>query len=79
MNSGNAVQVTDQLRRALVPERQENDDFGVVRLAIEMLRVWRFLVLFHGDTLDTRVAFYPCSGVRLAVQNQPFLSAITST
>jgi hypothetical protein len=63
---GNAVQVTDQPRTRASRRCHRIDDFGVVRLAIEVLRRWRFSELFHGDTLGARVAFHLWRGVRRA-------------
>ena len=63
MNRGNELQVTDQPRDMPLAGRHETDDFGVVRLAIGVLRVWRFSVLFHGDTPSSQVAFDPWARV----------------
>jgi hypothetical protein len=54
------------------------DDFGVVPLAIEALRTWRFLVLFQADTQGVRVAFHLWSRVRTAAQNRLYSPANTS-
>jgi hypothetical protein len=75
MNRGNELQVTDQPRDSPLARRHETDDSSVVRLAIEVLRVWRFSVLFDGDTLGTQVAFDPWSRVCGAAPNRLIIVA----